>query len=292
MVIFYRRLPSFNYLHPGTLREALRMLSEYGGKARILAGGTDIFPKVKRREAKVPGYLVDLKGIPNLNYIKHNRRGLKIGALTTISDIETSLLVKSSYAVLHQAVSSMASIQIRNKGTLAGNICNAVPSADCAPALLVLEAKLKLVKHGSAREVPVSSFFKGPNKTVMTREEILTEIRIPLPPDNCRAIYIKLSPRHSMDLAVVGVAVLIDYIEGKIKKARIALGAVSPTPMRAKKAEKFLQGCELTLDIIAEAAKIASAETRPIDDHRASAEYRREMVAVLLRRAISQLTSN
>jgi carbon-monoxide dehydrogenase medium subunit len=289
MVIFYRRLPPFDYLHPGTLRAALGMLSKYDGKARILAGGTDIIPKLKRREARIPGYLLDLKGIPNLNYIKHNRRGLKIGALTTISDLENSALVKTSYAVLHQAASSMASIQVRNKGTLAGNVCNAVPSADCAPALLVLEAKLKLVKNGSAREVPINSFFKGPNKTVMTKEEILTEIRIPRLPDNCRATYIKLSPRHSMDSAVVGVAVLLDYMEGKVKKARIALGAVSPMPMRAKKAEKFLHGRELTPDVIAEAAKIAATETRPIDDHRASAEYRREMVIVLLRRAIRQL---
>ena len=289
MVTCYRRLPEFNYLRPESLDEVLSLLEKYKGRAKVIAGGTDIIPKLKRREIKPPQYLIDIKNIHKLDYIKNGKNGLKMGALTTINTVESSPIIQQEYNLLYQAARSMASVQIRNRGTIAGNICNAVPSADNAPALLVLDAKIKLLSVKSSRIVEISKFFTGPNKTVIAPGELLQEIKIPQPAANSKSLYIKLTPRHSMDLAVVGVAVLIDYQGNIVRDIKIALGAVSPTPIRARKAEAYLLGKKLDEVSINSAAEIAAGEAQPISDHRASAEYRKDMIAVLTRRAINQL---
>ncbi len=289
MVTFYRRLPRFDYLAPKTIDEALSLLAQHKGKARLIAGGTDVVPQLKRRKIKPPQYIIDLKGIPGLDYIKYDaKNGLSIGALATIQAVEASPIIQEKFNVLFQAAESMASPQVRNRGTIAGNICNAVPSADSAIALLALEAKLKLVSPKGERTVNIEEFFTGPNQTVLDDQELLQEIQIPTPPPKSQGVFLKLGPRKAMDLAIVGVAVLVDLKDGACRDIRIALEAVAPTPIRAKKAEAVLKGQTLDDNLIGKAAQTAAEESKPIDDHRASAEYRREMVEVLVRRAIKQ----
>jgi carbon-monoxide dehydrogenase medium subunit len=288
MTTFYRRLPKFNYLAPATLDEALSLLAQYKSKARVIAGGTDLVPKLKRREVKAPEYVIDLKGIPDLDKIRQDTGGLTIGALVTIGVVESSPLIQQKFAILAQAAQSMASPQVRNRGTIAGNICNAVPSADSAPALLTLGARLKLISRKGERTINIEDFFTGPNRTALTDEEILLEIKIPDMPPKSKGVYLKLSPRRAMDLAIVGAAVVVVPEDGICKDIRIALGAVAPTPLRTMKAETVLKGQKFNDNLIEKAAKAAAAEASPIDDHRASAEYRRDMVEVLVKRAIKQ----
>ncbi len=289
MVTFYRRLPKFDYLRPSTIDEALSLLSQYKGRAKVVAGGTDILPKLKRREIQAPEYIVDLKGIPGLDYIKHDKNGgLSLGALVTIHAAETSPIIQERFGVLFQAVESMASTQVRNRGTIAGNLCNAVPSADTAPAMLCLEARLKLISQKGERIINVEDFFTGPSETVLGDEEILQEIQVPNLPANSRGRYLKLTPRRSMDLAVVGVAAVVVAEDGICNDVRIALGAVAPTPIRASRAEGIVRGQKLSDEVIDRAAQIASEECHPISDHRASAEYRCHMVEALTKRAIRQ----
>lgn len=292
MVTFYRRLPRFDYIAPETMNEALSLLKEHKEKAKVVAGGTDVVPKLKRRQITLPEYLVDLKKIPDLDYIVYDENdGLCIGPLTTLSTLEKSSLIREKFPVLFQAVVSVGSIQVRNRGTLGGNICNAVPSADTAPSLLTLGAMLKLVCQQGERVVGIEDFFTGPNQTVCTTEEVLKEIQVPNLPQGTRSVYLKLTPRKAMDLAVVSVAVVTVLENGVFKDVRIALGAVAPTPIRAKKAEAVLKGQKPEDGIIDKAAQIAAEESRPIDDHRASAEYRHEMVMIMTRRAIRQTIS-
>jgi carbon-monoxide dehydrogenase medium subunit len=288
MTTFYRRLPKFNYLAPATLDEALSLLAQYKSKARVIAGGTDLVPKLKRREVKAPEYVIDLKGIPGLDKIRQDIGGLTIGALVTIGVVESSPLIQQKFAILAQAAQSMASPQVRNRGTIAGNICNAVPSADSAPALLTLGARLKLISRKGERTINIEDFFTGPNRTALTDEEILLEIKIPDMPPKSKGVYLKLSPRRAMDLAIVGAAVVVVPEDGICKDIRIALGAVAPTPLRTMKAETVLKGQKFNDNLIEKAAKTAAAEASPIDDHRASAEYRRDMIEVLVKRAIKQ----
>jgi CO/xanthine dehydrogenase FAD-binding subunit len=288
MVTFYRRLPRFDYLAPTTLAEAISLLSRHKGKARIIAGGTDLVPKLKRREIKAPEYIIDLKGIPGLDKITPDNGGMTIGPLVTIGAVEASPHLRQNFPILAQAARSMASPQVRNRGTIAGNICNAVPSADSGPALLTLGARLKIISPKGERTISIEDFFTGPNQTTLTDEEILAEIRLPVMPPNTKGEYLKLGPRRAMDLAIVGVAALVTAQDGVCKDIRLALGAVAPTPIRAKKAEAVLKGQKPTEETIEKAAKAAAGEAKPIDDHRASAEYRREMVAVLVKRAITQ----
>jgi CO/xanthine dehydrogenase FAD-binding subunit len=292
MTTFYRRLPKFGYLAPATLDEALSLLAQHKGRAKVIAGGTDLIPKLKRRETAAPDYVINLKGIPGLDKIKQDGGGLNIGALATIVAVETSPQIHQKFAILAQAAQSMASPQVRNRGTIAGNICNAVPSADSAPALLTLGAKLKIISLKGERTVNIEDFFTGPNQTALNNEELLTEIQIPAMPPGSKGVYLKLSPRRAMDLAIVGVAAVVTAQDGVCKDIRIALGAVAPTPTRAEKAEAILKGQKLNDNLIGKAAKAAAAQAKPIDDHRASAEYRRDMVEVLVRRAIKQAIGN
>jgi CO/xanthine dehydrogenase FAD-binding subunit len=292
MVTFYRRLPRFDYVAPATMDEALSLLEQYKGRAKVIAGGTDTIPKLKRRQIALPEYIVDLKGIPDLDYIRYDESsGLSIGPLATLRALEKSSVIQDKFPVLFQAVASVGSVQVRNRGTLGGNISNAVPSADTAPALLTLDAKLRLKCRQGERTVGIEDFFAGPNQTVCTTEEVLYEIQVPNLPRGGRGVYLKLTPRKAMDLAVVGVAVMVVIENGICRDIRIALGAVAPTPVRVKRAEEVLRGKKPENDLIEKAARIAAEESRPIDDHRASADYRREMVAVMTRRAIRETTS-
>jgi CO/xanthine dehydrogenase FAD-binding subunit len=291
MAVFYRRMPKMDYMRPGCIDEVLDLLAEgETGRYRVYAGGTDLMPKLKKRIMDHPQVLVDLKGITVLDYVDYDKnKGMRIGALATVRTVAESGIVKERFPVLSQAAGSIASIQIRNRGTIAGNICNAVPSADSAPALLVLDANLILAGKKVERTIGINDFFKGPGITAIKPYEILKEIHIPVLNEKTKGIYIKLSPRSRMDLAVVGVAVLCTVENGILKDVRIGLGAVAPMPIRAFKAEAMLAGAGSDDKIIDDAARMAASESKPIDDHRASAEYRRMMVEVLVKRALKKI---
>jgi CO/xanthine dehydrogenase FAD-binding subunit len=289
MAIFYRRLPRFDYFVPKTLDEALKFLNEYKSSARLLAGGTDLVPQLKKRELKTPEYVIDLKGISGLDGISYDAEGLQIGPLATISSIAQSPEVQERYPMLVQAALGMASPQVRNRGTFAGNICNAVPSADSAPSLLALNATIMIKSIRGERTISIDQFFTGPRKTMLEADEMLVGITVPKPLPASRGVYLKLSPRHSMDLAIVGVAAVGISENGVCKDIRIALGAVAPTPIRAPMAEAILQGKPITSALINEAAKNAITQCSPIDDHRASQEYRCDMIYVLTKRALNQI---
>jgi CO/xanthine dehydrogenase FAD-binding subunit len=290
MAIFYRRLPRFDYIVPKTLDEVLKALNEHKGSAKLLAGGTDLIPQLKKREMKIPQYVVDLKGVAGLDEISSDVSGLKIGALTTISSIEYSLEVRRDFPILAQAASLMASPQVRNRATFVGNICNAAASADSAPALLALGAEVHIRGPLVERIIPLRQFFTGPGTTALQSDEIVTAISIPKQEPEVRGVYLKLSPRHSMDLAVVGVAASGICQNGLCEDIRIALGAVAPTPIRVAGAETILKNRKISTELIDEAAKSAMEECNPRkDSHRASPEYRRDMVYVMTRRALNQI---
>jgi CO/xanthine dehydrogenase FAD-binding subunit len=294
VVTFYRRLPRMDYLKPSNLRETLELLDEdREARCLVYAGGTDVIPKLRARLIKPPKVLLDLKGIKELDFISYDEKtGLRIGALATISSVVEAEPVEKNYPALFQGAKSIASTHIQNRGTIAGNICNAVPSADSAPALLCLDAKVVCVSKGSKRTVQLDHFFIGPNKTSLGPGEIVREIRVPPVTAGTRGSYIKLCPRSRMDLAVVGVAVVVRKDNGAFGDIRIGLGAVAPTPLRAKRAEERLRGEVVNEKAILKAAKLAAQECEPIDDHRASAMYRRMMVEVLVKRAIRIALSN
>jgi carbon-monoxide dehydrogenase medium subunit len=288
MPVFYRRLPQFRFVSPQTIEEAIRFLAEHAEEAMPMAGGTDLIPSLKRRMMASPAYIMDLKRLDGLKGIDYDpQRGLRIGALATIRDISRDLSIRKLFPSLVQAASSMASPQVRNRGTFAGNICSAVPSADSAPALLSLNANVHLRSSKGERIVRLDRFYIGPGETVLQPDEIVTALTVAVPAD--RGVYLKLSPRHSMDMAIVGVAAAANLAPGGFRHIRIALGAVAPTPVRALKAEAILQGGQVSPSLIDEAAHAAGAECQPIDDYRASADYRRDMVYVLTRRALEQV---
>lgn len=283
-----RRLPEFECLRPRTLQEALSLLGRSPESVKVIAGGTDLLNRMKRR-AVVPRYLVDLKAIPTLDFIEwEDDTGLRIGATATLARVLESDVVNRRCPILAETMAVMASPQIRNAATLAGNLCSAVPSADSAPPLIALKAELKVVGSTTERMIPVEEFFTAPHKTLLQPHELVSEILIPPPPSGGRGAYVKHSLRAEGDLAVAGVAVYLTLDSGKnvCSEARIALGAVGPTPFRARKAEALLKGRHMDGELLEKAAGIASDEASPIDDIRASAEYRKEMVRVLTGRAI------
>jgi carbon-monoxide dehydrogenase medium subunit len=285
---YLRRLPGFEYLRPKTIQEACSLLSQFKEKARIITGGTDLLLKMRLREV-VPQYVIGLKSIPELVYVKYDEaNGLKLGALTTINAVETSPVVRDRFPVLSQAASVMASAQIRHLATVIGNLCSAVPSADMAPGLIVLGASLKIASTRGERIIAVEDFFSAPGESVLAPDELVAEVQVPNPPPHSGTVYIKHAIRSAMELAIVGVAVLVASQNGVCREVKICLGAVAPTPMRATKAETLLMGKPFSAELVKQAAETASDEARPISDIRSSAEYRREMVNVLTQRALNQ----
>jgi carbon-monoxide dehydrogenase medium subunit len=277
-------------LSPKTIEEAIVFMNQYGHKVKVIAGGTDLIPQMKRGELK-PHYVLSLSQIEPLRKIQFTKEaGLRLGSLCTIAEIEKSQIIREQYPVLAQAASVLGSIEIRNRGTVGGNLCNAAPSADMAPSLLVLGAKAAIASSKGERLVPLEDFFVGPGKTVLETHEILVRLEIPAMKPRSAGEYIKLGIRKAMDIAVAGVAAVLSFDsgDGVCAEARLALGAVAATPMRAGKAEKALRGRKIDLEVMELAAKIASEEASPITDIRASEAYRRAMVRVLTQRAIKQ----
>ncbi len=271
----------FEYFEPATLGEASALLARYQGRAQPLAGGTDLLVELKEQLRRAD-CVVNIKKIPGIEGLSFDpRQGLRIGALATAREIEVSPIAIQHYSSLVQAARELGSIQVRNRATIVGNVCRASPSADTLPPLIADGAVVHIARGNATRQVLLEEFFTGPGKTVLKPDELVTEIVVPAPAPRTGKAYIKHGRRKAMELATVGVAVTLSE-----KDVRIVLGAVAPTPIRARRAEELLRGKTLTAELIEKAAIAAASEARPISNVRASAGYRREMVGVLTRRAI------
>ena len=280
----------FDYVAARSIGEAISILQKYDGKAKVIAGGTDLLIQIRNKEI-APEYLVDITTIPELDRIRYDEKeGLRIGPLTTIRTLETSAEIQQRYPIISEAASQLGSMAIRNVATIGGNLCNAAPSAESAPALIGLSGVVKIVGPEGERVVPLEGFFTGPGDTVLEKGGLLVEIQVPLPAPNTRSIYLKHSMRGTIDLAIVNVAVVVALgSQNKVcEDIKIVLGAVASTPMRMKKAEEVLRGKRIDEDLINKSAQVASGEARPISDVRASAEYRKEMVKVFTKRALRE----
>ncbi len=272
----------FEYFEPATLAEAVRLMNS--GNAQVLAGGTDLLVEIKEQLRRVER-VVNIKRIPEIGGLSYDaREGLRIGALATAREIEVSPVVQEKYASLAQSARELGSIQVRNRATIVGNVCRASPSADTLPPLIADGAQVRIFGEKGERVVALEDFFTGPGRTVLAPDELVTEILVPPPAPRTGKVYIKHGRRKAMELATVGVAVSLT-MDGNVK---IVLGAVAPTPIRARQAEALLQNKALDSNLIEKAAGAAEAESRPISNVRASAGYRRNMVRVLTRRALEQ----
>jgi aerobic carbon-monoxide dehydrogenase medium subunit len=284
----------FEYLEPESIEEALAMLSRYQGKAKIIAGGTDLMLQMRYRQIQ-PEYVIDITRIPGLDRILLNDgKGLRLGALTTIRALETSADLQKRYSILSQAAAQLGSVAIRNVATVGGNLCNALPSAETSQALMALSAQVKMVGPRGERTLPLEDFITGVGKTVLQPDELLLEILVPEPAPHTSGIYIKHSPRGQIDLAIVNITVLLTMDpDGKTcRDSRIVLGTVAPTPMRARKAEDVLKGRKIDQALIDETAQVASDEAHPRRGSiRGSFEYKKEMVRVLTGRALKEITA-
>ncbi|MCY4416910.1 MAG: xanthine dehydrogenase family protein subunit M [Chloroflexi bacterium] len=277
----------FDYLEPHSVDEALQMLAEHGDKTRLVAGSTDFLVRWRTGVWR-PESVVCMQHVPGLDYINWNPDdGLSIGAMASVQDIELNTEVRSRYPALAAGATSFAGVQVRNLATVAGNICNASPAGDTLPALLAYNAQCRIIGPSGERSLPLDELFVGPGRTALAAGEILTEIRLPPPAPNTGGLYIKHSPRGAMDISAVGVASVVSLNDdGTCASARIALGSVAPTPLRAYGAEGRLVSQTPDAANIAEAARLASQSCNPIADVRSGADYRREMVRVLTERTL------
>jgi carbon-monoxide dehydrogenase medium subunit len=272
------------YFKPASVKEAVKLLAQYGDKGSAIAGGTDV---LAMRNPKAEA-LIDITGL-GLSYIKSDDHGIRIGATTTLVSIEESPIINGgSYNILAQAAHKVGTPLIRNLGTIGGNLCNASPSADTPAALLALGSRLKLVSPRGVREVPLDEFFAGPFRTIKGHDELLTEILLPPLSPRTGTSYQWLTKITSIDESLVSVATLVvlDGRSGKeiIKDARIGLISVAPTPMRARKAEGMLQGKAIKDELIDNVARVVAEETEP----RSRAAYRREISALLAGQTIRE----
>ncbi len=283
-----KRLKPFSYFEPASLKQAVDIAAERENGTYFLAGGTDLFVRMKRGLIS-PSALINLKGIQGLNRIETDGKGgLCIGPLTRISDIERSSLVLSTHPVLAQAAGGLGSPSIRNLATVGGNIGRASPASDMAPSLMVLQARATMEGPQGKKEVDIAQLFSGPGITALSRAEIITSFLIPAAKPHTETVYLRLGRRQGMDCCLVGVAASLTLSDrtGEATEARIALASVGPVPLRAKMAEKALVSGSLTEDRLRESARLAGEECLAITDLRATGTYRREMIRVLTHRAL------
>ena len=271
----------FDYIRPGTMEDAIAAL-QANDEAHLLAGGTDLLIGIKTKAVK-PKCLIDMKGISGIDGIEYNN-GFKLGAMTTVRDIEVSPLIREKIPVLSQAAATLGSIQIRNRATIGGNLCHGSPAADMAAILLAMNCKVSIASDEGERTIGLDQFFTGPNSTVVGKHEVLSQIIIPKKMEQFKGVYLKHGPRKAMDIGIVNIAIVLDadLTKGLCNQVMIALGAVAPAPIRAKKAEALLNGKELTPERIQKAAEAAADEAKPITDFRATAGYRKDLVKSLV----------
>ena len=277
----------FELVTAGNSGQAVALLAERGSSARILAGGTDLLAELKSA-SRVPRLVIDISRAADMKGIEITNEGLHIGALVTHAEIMHSQPIGEMFPVLVDAAHTIGAVQTRNLGTLGGNLVTCVPSMDSGPALIALEAQVVIAGPGGRRQMPLAEFFVGPRKTILKADELLVEIMIPRKNFGKPTAFMKFGLRKGQALALVNAAasLWVDWEKQIFVAPRIGLGAVAPTVIRALQAEAWLEGRPITVETMAEAGRIAAAEAKPISDFRASADYRRDLIAVLTRRAL------
>ena len=282
------------YAAPTSLEQAVAALHEERGEVTILAGGTDLMPQQRAGRLRPKRLLMSIRRVAELRGVALSDGALHVGALTTITELMRDALVRRWAPVLAEAADRFASDQIRNVGTIGGNVCNASPAGDMLVPLLALDARAELASLADGelrrRELPLGAFFVGPGKTSRAPSELLTAVRVPLPPAGHVARFAKFGTRPALDISVASVAVA-GVLQGQaLRDVRVAFGAVAPTPMRAARTERALEGRPLDAATIEAAAAVAREEVAPIDDVRATAWYRRELVHTMTKRILVDVT--
>jgi carbon-monoxide dehydrogenase medium subunit len=283
------RLTRCDYLAPETLEEALSIIVKEGGEAKIIAGGTDLLVKMKRREVHHK-QLVGLRRIPNLDNIIEEGGHIRLGPLVTHEEASQSLMLRKHVTLLAEACGDLGSYQIRCMGTVTGNICNASPSADSIPSLLALDARIRILNPEGERSVPLDQIFVGPFETALRYNDMVTAVEIPKPPPGSRGVYLKMPKVTEKDETLVGVALLLrrETSTGKIEHIRLGLGSVAPIPMRAKETEIFLTGKNPEdPKTLAKAKDLLMGEISP----RSRADYRRHITEYLFEEGLRVLLS-
>lgn len=271
----------FEYVKPGNLREGIKTLARYGSRAQVLAGGTDLIGLISD-DKLLPEIVVDIKGIAGLDKIEFKNGVLTIGALVTFSDLRDSPVIAKKFPVIREMTGWLASVGIRNRATMVGNLCSAVPCCDSGPILQVYDASMLVAGPVGKRRVPLNEWFVGPRKTVLKRGEIATGVAVPLPKKKHAACFVKLRRYEGEDLAQASVTVLA--LAGN--SYRVSFGAVAPKPIRGERIEALLEGRDLTDDLIRQAVRLLPEEIAPITDIRATKEYRLHMTGVMLERGL------
>ena len=279
-------MKAFGYVAARNVEHAVALIAEHGGKAKILAGGTDLLVELKHA-AHDPQIIIDISRLSELKTIAVAGDGLHIGALATHSDIMESPVIRDMFPALVDAAHSIGAVQTRNLGTLGGNLVTCVPSVDSGPALVALEAAVTIVNATGRRTMPLTELFAGPRKTSLKPGDLLVDIVIAKQNLGKPAAFEKFGLRKGQALALVNVGAAFFIDKGNFRAPRIALGAVAPTVIRAPKAEAYLEGRKIDAAAMAEAGRIAATEAKPISDFRASADYRRDLIAVLVKRALA-----
>lgn len=276
------------YFEPKTVEECCSILKEYGSDAKILAGGTDLVPRLKNKIIK-PKAVVGIWNIPEIEAITVSADGLELGAAARLRKISLDQSLEKDYKVVMEAAGHVSSMQVRNIATIGGNASNASPSADAIQGLIAMDAAAVIAGTDGTREVAIDEFFTGPGTTVLQPGEMLLKFKVAAPKAGTGAVYKKFAIRGDTDISIVGVACrLILQKDGTVEDARISLAAVAPKPVRATEAEKLLIGKKLTAELIEEAAAAAENGCTPISDQRATAEYRKQMVRVWTRHAVKE----
>lgn len=279
-------LPQFEFHEPQTVEEACRLLGEMGTDARPLAGGTDLLVNMKKKLIS-PENLISLDRIDSLKGLNTSGDGLSIGACMKVAEVAAAQEVRELFPALAEGASRLGSPLIRNLATAAGNLVSARPAADLPPSLIAYDAELVLRSSSGERTLPLEELFTGPGLTVLGPEEMVESIRLKKQPGKTGSAYIKLGIRETLEISIVNVAALLTIENDEIKNARIVLGSVAPTPIRAPSAEKALIGEKPSEALFAKVGEAAASDAKPIDDFRASATYRRDMVSTLTRKALA-----
>ena len=279
-------LPKFTYHEPKDVGEALDLMAAYGKQAKPLAGGTDLLVNMKKKLV-TPAHIVSIGRIEEMKGLEIRNGSLIIGPAVTVAELAGGPESMTTLSCLREAARGLGSPLVRNLATVGGNICSARPAADLLPALMVYGAMLVLEKHDGDRSVPMEEFFLGPGQTVIEPEEILTEIHLDVPAPGSGSAYLNLGVRKALEINIANVAVFLGLKEdGTIKSARIFMGSVGPTVLRATSAETLLIDEKPNDGLFAQAGDAASEDCQPIDDFRGSAAYRRAMVKVLTKRTL------
>lgn len=286
-----RRLPKFEFVGPRSLAEVCALTAEAAaGEVLLLAGGTDAILQMRRRE-RTPRRVIGLKGVRDLAFVRETGEGgLAIGAMTTLAELLAAPLVRSRYALLCETAAQIGGIELRNVATVGGNVAGALPCADLPPALMALEARVKLSSRRGERWVPLDEFFPEFGRTAARDGELVSEIGLPRPAPGSGGAYLKFHDRHSMDMTVVGVSACVtrDAERGVVRDLRLAFASAAPTVFRARRAEALLRGAALTEQALEEVAEAACREADPRTSWRANREYRQALVRSLTKRAIGQ----